>query len=310
MKVGAAGAFFLMASAAVGVAATQPRLAATVHETKEGYDVVIFPPPAQLRAALLGWDAPAVDMLWAKLLVEYGTHFAEHREFVEIPRYVDAILELEPTYSQLYKYVDTMLAYRPMQGTESDVRLARTYLERGTRERPQDWRVWLKYGQFIAYIAPSFLKDPSDSQAWRKDGAEAIERAVELGAAPDEALAATSMLNRAGATREAIRYLENAYAFTEHPAMREIHEAIGKRLEALSSISMRDQADATEHAIEERWNRELPVVSRDHYLLLGPVTDPMRCAGLYAAEDAAEDAACARSWQTATASPGSPEGSP
>jgi hypothetical protein len=245
-------------------------------------------------------------MLWAKLLVEYGMHFSEHREFTEIPRYVDAILELEPDYRPLYKYVDTMLAYRPMQGTESDVRLARAYLERGTRELPQDARVWLKYGQFIAFIAPSFLKDPNDTQLWRKEGAEAIERAVELGADPEEAMAATSMLSRAGATREAIRYLENAYAFTEHPSMREIHEAIGKRLEALSSISLRDQTDATERAIDARWARELPVVSRDHYLLLGPVTDPMRCAGPYAAEDAS----CARSWHAATASPGSPEGSP
>jgi hypothetical protein len=306
MKIGAAGAVLLMVCAATGVTATQPRLAKTVHEVKEGYDLVVFPPPEQLRAALLGWDAPAVDMLWAKLLVEYGTHFAEHRDFVEIPRYVDAILELEPNYWPLYKYVDTMLAYRPMQGTESDVRLARAYLERGTRELPQDARVWLKYGEFIAFIAPSFLKDPNDTRAWRKDGAEAIERAVELGADPEEAMAATSMLSRAGATREAIRYLENAYAFTEHPAMREIHEAIGKRLEALSSISMRDAADATERAINERWARELPTVSRDHYLLLGPITDTARCAGPYAYEDAA----CARSWQDVTASPGSPAGSP
>jgi hypothetical protein len=307
MKVGAAGAVFLMVCAGTGVGATQPRLAKTVHEVKEGYDLVVFPPPAQLRAALLGWDAPAVDMLWAKLLVEYGTHFAEHRDFVEIPRYVDAIIELEPTYWSLYKYVDTMLAYRPMQGTESDVRLARRYLERGTHEIPQDWRVWLKYGQFMAYVGPSFLNDPSDARAWRRDGAEAIERAVELGADPDEAIAATSLLLKgAGATREAIRYLENAYAFTEHPSMHEIHEAIGKRLEALSSISMRDQADSTERVIEERWTRELPVVSRDHYLLLGPVTDPMRCAGPYASEDAA----CARSWQDVMASPGSPAGSP
>ena len=106
---------------------------------------------------MLGWDAATVDVLWAKLLVEYGTHFSEHREFTEIPRYVDAILELEPNYEPLYKYVDTMLAYRPMQGTESDVRLARAYLERGTRELPQDPRMWLRYGQFIAFIAPSFL---------------------------------------------------------------------------------------------------------------------------------------------------------
>lgn len=305
MKLGAAGAVFLMASAAVGVAATQPRLAATVYEVKEGYDLVVFPPPAQLRAALLGWDAPAVDMLWAKLLVEYGTHFSEHRDFVEIPRYVDAILELEPTYEPLYKYVDTMLAYRPMQGTESDVRLARGYLERGTRELPQDWRVWSKYGQFIAFVAPSFLKDPAEIDVWRREGAEAMEHAVELGADPDEALAATSMLSRAGATRDAIRYLENAYAFTEHPSMHDIHEAIGKKLAALSSISLRDQADATERAIDERWNRELPVVSRDQYLLLGPVADPLRCAG----PDAFDDVACAHSWQAVTA-PGSLEGSP
>jgi hypothetical protein len=306
MKLGAAGAVLLMASAAAGVAATQPRLATTVHEVKEGYDLVAFPPPAQLRAAMLGWDAAAVDMLWAKLLVEYGTHFSEHRDFVEIPRYVDAILELEPNYWQLYKYVDTMLAYRPMQGTESDVRLARGYLERGTRELPEDSRVWLKYGQFIAFIAPSFLKDPLDIQAWRHDGAEAIERAVELGADPDAALAATSMLSRAGATREAIRYLENAYAFTQHPSMHEIHEAIGKRLEALSAISIRDQADATERAIDDRWTRELPAVSRDHYLLLGPVPDPVRCAG----PTALDEIACARSWQSAISAPGSREGSP
>ena len=292
MKLGAAGTALLMACAAVGVAATQPRLAGTVRAVRETYDVVVFPPPAQLRAALLGWDAAAVDMLWAKLLVEYGTHFAEHREFTEIPRYVDAIVELEPTYWPVYDYVGTMLAYRPMQGTESDVRLARRYLERGAREIPQDWRMWLKYGQFVAYVGPSFLDDPRERQTWRRTGAEAIERAVELGADPEEAIAATSLLNGAGATREAIRFLEDSYAFTEHPSMREIHEAIGKRLEALSSVAVRQAADDAQRALDARWTRDLPVVSRDHYLLLGPVTDTARCAGT----SGADDAACARSW--------------
>ncbi len=299
-------AIVLMACGAAGVAAIQPRLARTVHEAKESYDLVVFPPPAQLHAAVLGWDAAFVDMLWAKLLVEYGTHFSEHRDFIEIPRYVDAILELDPTFESMYKYVDTMLAYRPMQGTESDVRLARTYLERGTRELPQDSRMWLRYGQFIAFIAPSFLKDAHEIQVWRTEGAEALEHAVELGAEPDQALVATSMLSRAGATREAIAYLEKAYAFSEHPAMREIHEEIGKRLAALSATSRRDAADATERAIEARWARELPGVSRDQYLLLGPVADTARCAGT----SGADDALCVRSWDTLTGEPGSPEDSP
>ena len=95
------------------------------------------------------------------------------------------------------------------------------------------------------------------------------------------------MLNRAGATREAIRYLENAYAFTEHPAMREVHEAIGKRLEALSSVSMRDAADAAKRVVDARWDRELPAVSRGQYLLLGPVADAAHCAGAPASDDPA-----------------------
>ncbi len=45
-------------------------------------------------------------------------------------------------------------------------------------------------------------------------------------------------------------------------------------------------------AIDARWDRELPGVSRDHYLLLGPVPDTARCAGT----SDADDVACARSW--------------
>lgn len=114
------------------------------------------------------------------------------------------------------------------------------------------------------------------------------------------------MLNRAGATREAIRYLENAYAFTEHPAMREVHEAIGKRLEALSAVSMRDAADAAKRVVDARWDRELPAVSRGQYLLLGPVADAAHCAGA----PASDDPGCARCWDEVTAVPGLPASSP
>ena len=306
MKLGRAWAVALMIAGATGVAATQPRLASTVHEVKERDDVVAFPPPEQLRAAVLGWDAATVDLLWSTLLVAYGTHFSERREFQEIPRYLDAILAMEPDYAPLYKYVDMMLAYRPLQGTESDVVLARKYLERGMRERPQDWTIWLRYGQFIAFVAPSFLTDDATKSAWRKEGALAIEHAVELGADPEQALVATAMLTRAGATREAIGYLENAYAFTEHPAMHDIHEAIGRRLAALETTAQRDAADRVQKTVDARWAQDLPTVSRDEFLLLGPVSDPARCAGLAAIGTTA----CARSWDEATAERGSSAGSP
>jgi hypothetical protein len=295
MKTRAAALVLLVASAA-GVARLQPRLAATAHQIKEGADVYALPPPAQLHTATLGWEAAAVDQLWAQLLVAYGTHWSEHRDFTDTPSYADAILELEPTYAPLYRHIGTMLAYRPLQGTDADVRRARAYLERGTRERPDDADLWIEYGEFIAFMAPSFLHDQAESGRWRKDGAEAIGHAVELGAEAERALTAATVLGKAGATQEAVRYLERAYAFTEHPSMSAIHEAIGRRLAELEDTELLEAADAAARAVDDRWQREMPFVSRDRYLLLGPVVDPARCAGL----PGADDAACAHAWGSRT----------
>jgi hypothetical protein len=298
-------AWLVFVLSAAGVASLQPRLARTVHGVKERDDVYVLPPPADLHASTLGWDAAAVDLLWAKLLVEYGIHWSEHREFRDVPSYVDAILEIEPTYAPVYRYVDTMLVYRPLQGTEADARAARAYLERGTRERPQDPRVWLQCGQFVAFIAYSFLHSDAERNAWRQDGARFIEHAVELGADADSALAAASILTRAGSTAEAVRYLERAYAFTEHPSMTEVHEAIGKRLAALEVKSAVDRADEAARLVDTRWARELPFLGRGQYMLLGPVADTSRCAG----PATIDDDACARDWLSAKP-PGSSAGSP
>jgi hypothetical protein len=287
MKVAAPG---LLVLALAGVAATQPRLARTAHAAKERDDVVALPPPAELRVATLGWDAAAVDLLWSKLLVEYGVHWSEHREFTKVPDYADAILALEPTFRPLYRIIDTLLAYRPTQGTEDDVVRARAYLERGTRERPDDAKVWMQYGQFMAFIAPSFLHDAKTQDAWRQTGAEAMARAVELGADADRALSAATILTRQGAREQAIRYLTRIYEQT--PENSEAHEAIGRRLATLAANLQRDEADAVHRAIDAEWQDELPFVSRDTYLLVGPSVDPARCAGLASRNDGD----CARDW--------------
>lgn len=288
-------AALLVSSSVGGLAYTQPRLSATAHEVKASDDVYALPPPSELRLATLGWNSAAVDLIWSSLLVDYGTHWAEHRDFKTIPQYVDALLALEPTYEPIYRYVDTLLAYRPLLGTEHDVRLARAYLERGTRERPDDAKLWTTYGQFLAFIAPSFLTNDAEKDAWRVTGAEAMGHAVEVGADADRALSAATMLTRAGATQAAIRYLEHAYAFTEHPSMTEVHETIGRRLAALESTAMRDAADAQARAIDLRWQAEMKPAARGLYLLLGPTVDPAHCAGV----EASFRDGCATDWNRA-----------
>jgi hypothetical protein len=293
-----AAAVLLAAVAAGGVAVVQPRLAHAVHEVKERDDVSPLPSPSQLRFAVLGWNAAAVDLLWADLLVQHGTHWSEHRDFTQVPRYLESIIALEPTYPPLYQYADTLLAYRPLQGTESDARLARAYLERGTREWPQDAHVWRRYGEYLAFIGPSFLADRQERAAWKREGAVAIGHAVELGADANGALEASSLLAGAGpaATQEITRYLEHAYAFTDHPMMQELHEKIGRQLQQLEATIFRDAADKAARTIDARQQAELPYVRRDFYLLLGPIVDAPTCAGRAASDDGARGGPCARSW--------------
>jgi hypothetical protein len=286
----------LLLAAVAGVAGTQPRLARIAHKVKERGDVYGLPPPAQLHTATLGWDAAATDLLWSKLLVEYGSHWSEHRDFLAAPMYIDAILELEPTYAPIYRLVGTLLAYRPLQGTDSDVRLARSYMDRGTVARPTDSRLWMEYGQFLAYIAPSFLTDETERTAWRKAGARAMGHAVELGADAERALTAADLLGHSGATREAIPYLERAYAFTEKPEMADVHNEIGQRLAALQLSAMRDAADTAARTIDAAWVRDMPFVERNWYELLGPVAPAARCAGLASSDSSV----CARDWTTVT----------
>ena len=286
-----AAALLVAAGTTVGV--VQPRLAATAHEAKERDEVYVLLPPAQLRVAALGWDAAAVDLLWSTLLVEYGTHWSSHREFREVPRYADAILALEPTYRPLYRYIDTLLAYRPLRGTEDDVRAARDYLERGMRERPGDAALWVKYGQFMAFVAPSFLGDDPERAAWRQAGARALGQAVQLGADTDDALIAATLLDGSGVRSQAIRFLERAYALA--PEGSDAHDAIGARLATLQASAQRDATDAAQAAFEERRKREMPYATRAAYRLLGPRVDAARCAGL----PGADDRACARDWSSA-----------
>lgn len=280
----------LFLAAAGGVALTQPRLARIAHAAGDREDVYALPPPEQLRAATLGWDAAAVDLLWATLLVQYGSHWQEHHEFTDGARYADAIVALEPTYAPLYRYIDTILVYRPLRGTASDARAARAILERGTRERPFDAALWREYGEFLAFIAPSFLTDPAEQRAWRETGASAMEHAVELGSDVQSALAAAGVMSDEGQRDAVLRFLEKAYALTADPSMAAVHEQIGRQLAALRGQALDEQADAVVHAVDDRWQRELPAVSRDEYLLLGPAVDTARCAGVAGADDGA----CAR----------------
>ena len=260
----------------LGVALTQPGLAREIHAAKAREDVYLFPPPAELRVATLGYRAAVVDMLWADLRVQYGMHFIEKRPFPDVTHYLDALLELEPDFAPVFKYADTMICFHAGDPGPEDARRTRAYLEKGIAARPNDHEVWLHYGQFLAFMAASYLTDKSEVDRWRVEGAKALERAVELGDNPDRSLAAASLLSEHGKRDAAVHALERAYALTDDANTRQI---IVERLAALHADDVRDRAQEDVAFIENRWRERWPFVSRADALLLGPGRDPLVCAG-------------------------------
>jgi hypothetical protein len=276
---------------AVAIRVHQPSLAAKVSKVRLKDDTTAIPPPKELRAMTFGYRAAGADLLWASLLVEHGLHFQQKRPFPGMRAYFDGILELDPAHPMLYTFVDTLLVLaKPGEvGTEEDARAARAYLERGTRERPHDHDVWLHYGQYLAFLAPSFLKNPDEVERWRTEGAYAISHAVLLGADPDRTLAAATILSKAGEKQAAILQLQRAYALADDPETR--LQILGK----LRRLEATPDAEETVSRVEYEWKARFPFHSRSATLLMGPHRPAALCAGKRASD--APD--CPSSWAEA-----------
>ncbi len=290
MNAKTAAVALLVASATLGVARLQPKLANQLHQMKSREDVYVLPPPAQLRIMSLGYNAAAVDQLWAQLLVEYGTHHQEKRPFPDLEKYLDAVVGLEPDYAPAFKYADTLIAYRPPRGYEADVRTARAFLERGLKSRPYDPDVWLAYGDFMAFVAPSFLADEAEISQWRLKGAYALERAVDLGATSKRAISAAGILSRAGERDATVRQLKKVLSMTDDP---EEIAALDAKLDALRAGEDREIIDRSKRVVDGRHARDMPIASRSLFLLVGPMVDARYCAG---PASALEQPRCARHW--------------
>lgn len=279
----------LAAAGVAAIALVQPGLQRAAHDVRMGADVYLLPPPAELRAATLGYRAAGADVVWANVLVQYGIHVAEKRPFPDLPKYLDAVLALQPDYKPLYDYCDTLIVFRPPVGTADDARLARRYLERGLRERPFDHDIWLHYGQFVAFLGPSFLTSTSEKDRWRKEGSEAILHAVDLGADADRAISAATILSKAGERSAGVAQLQRAYALTDDP---ETRRQLAQKLQMLEASAERDTIEKDMHFIEDRWREQFGFLTRGEYLIVGPPVDPLACAGLDAPR-----ASCARAWE-------------
>ena len=164
--------------------------------------------------------------------------------------------------------------------------MARRYLERGTRERPYDGKLWIHAGQFIAFIGPLFIKEEQESERWRVDGAKMIAHGVELGGDTYRSLAATTIL---GTPESGRRRSTISSAHTRWPTTPTIVRSSSRKLQAL-------QVDTDAEQAITAVDRELSsyrFLKRSTGLLIGPRRSPAPCAG----PGSYERHGCAPDWQ-------------
>ena len=282
--------FLVLAIAAVGYA--RPKLVAGMRVRKEANsDVFALPPPLMLDAMSLGYRSALADLLFTQTIVSNGIHAEEHRRFEHVGDYLDSITQLDPKFCQTYRYVDTLMVYQPVGSpSDADIRRTRAILERGLAMCPYDGPLFMTVGQFMAFIAPQFLSDDREKDAYRADGAKVLARAGELETNNSnvqwQAITAASVFARAGQRDAAINFLERVYAVTDDD---ELRQNIALKLTGLRREEVNDRAQKQEEAFRELWRTDLPYVSRTELLVVGPRPEPERCAGV-------RDGSCPLSW--------------
>lgn len=284
----------VMLVAALAIGLIRPRSVERFTKLKATSDVYALPAPEQSIVASLGYRAALADVIFAHVLVSYGLHFGEKRRFEFVGNYLDTINALDPTFRAPYLYADTLLTLGPTRAREEDYVKAREILERGMRNLPNDQELHSVAGQYMAYLAPGGFSDPATKQEWQLAGARALSRACELIGSneniPYHCVTAAQLFTRAGKREAAIRFVERVLSVSDNEEIRAI--ALGHLEEQMGELE-KDRVDRRFAKFRERWGKDLPFVSKDFLLVIGPRFDAARCAG----PEHASDPECVTSWR-------------
>lgn len=242
------------------------------------------------RGAELGYRSALADLIFSHVLVSYGLHFQEKRNFEFVGNYLDAINELDPKFERPYRLADTLLTIQPRLVSPKSYRRAREILERGMKEFPFDAALWSSAGQFLAYFGPGGLTDPAEQNEYRLAGGRVLAHACELvgddDTIPYHCIVAAGLLSDAGAQEASRQFLERVLMVNDDPEIRALAEqALAKNV----SVEKHGRSQARYQLFQRFWSSDLPFVTQGAYLAIGPDFQPASCAG--------RAADCATSWR-------------
>lgn len=284
----------LLVGFALAIGQVRPGLVAQYDRLRHVNDVYALPTPEQTVVLSLGYRSALADLVYANTLVGYGIRTQERRRFEFAANYLDTAIALDPTLRETYYFADTILTLQAVRPPYADYLKAREIQLRGLDQFPYDAELWIAVGQYIAYLAPGQfpLDDAELQREWRTAGAKILARACDLVAGDvvltRKCIGAAQQLTRAGEREAVIRLLERILALSSDEETR----AKAKTwLEQKLGETVNDELVTRQSRLDELRRRDLPFVSREAFLLLGPPFDPNACAG-----EAGHSAQCATTW--------------
>jgi hypothetical protein len=235
-------------------------------DTQRYEDIYTLPPNEWLVAGSLGHRRAAADLIWMRALVYIGDEFSVRGEVVNVYRYTDAILALDPDFRRVYSWVASAALYRPQEVPVEQQMHVLSYLREGVRRFPDDGRLAWELGATLMYeLAP--FHTGAERDALRAEGLEHLAAATRLGAGP-----AWMILNNAyqlealGRADRALAHLREMYASIQDEAMR---AEILARIEAMQSAADAEALRNEVEALETRRREDWPWIPGEFFLLLG-----------------------------------------
>lgn len=258
--------------AVVALAAASDRLRARSHASyasAQRYEEIYYlPPPGSLRYFSLGWDEPLADLIWLRSLVYFGDELTHDGRVRYVFDYTEAMLELDPRFLAVYRWVGMAALYRPGAVPTDEIERAIEIMERGARIFPEDGELAWDVGATLVFELAPLLDDPRAKDRARERGLPYLTTAVRRGAAPEwAALTNASLLSQLGRTEQAARHLEEMYLSVQDERTR---ERIGERIRALRERGEADAFVAAMTELERDRRSQLPYLPPSLYLLVGP----------------------------------------
>jgi hypothetical protein len=282
----------LVLASGLGITKLRSALLSRFAAVRDSSDSYGLPSPDQVVVASLGYRAALADLLFAHVLVWHGIHFQEKRRLEFAADYLDTVAALDPTFRDTYYYGDTLITMQPVKPRHEDYVRARRLLEKGLVARPGDTELWLSTGQFLAYVAAPWLPDPAEQAEWKLAGARILARACELVGAneniPYNCIGAAGLFSKAGERAANVEFLERVLAVQDDETIRA--NALARLQRALGE-GVQDEIRERTDRLRNAWRVDLPFVTLNTELLLGPPFDAAACAGL-----AKPRPECATSW--------------